>query len=217
MMAIGTIPFKDYRLVKRYIIRAASLGAHAVEFRVDYWNFEEPPKIRQFVNLARTYGMEVIVTVRDPSEGGVSKKSWKDEFLKEADSLNCICDVEAKLYNHLPCRKTILSVHYFKHMKSPDFTEVKELSKKSALLGADIFKVAAVLKTERELLKLKSSINHPRPAFMPMGLGSERLRLITPLLGSALIYGSIGESTAPGQVSLLDALTAVELASKYIS
>ncbi|UXD21435.1 3-dehydroquinate dehydratase [Ignicoccus pacificus DSM 13166] len=213
VFTIAAIPFKSPSFVESSIIKASALGADIVEFRLDYWQ-GDLPDFEPLVELAKTYGLSVLITVRDPSEGG-RKVPWKEEALKIANELGCLCDVEARLYNTLPCKKTILSVHYFDMIKDRDYEEIKELSLKARNLGAYVFKVAAVLRDLNSLLKLRDSILHPRKAFMPMGRGTERLRLLTPLLGSMFIYGSLGDSTAPGQVPLEDAVIASRLAAKY--
>lgn len=111
MFAIGAIPYDSKEKVRRRILKATALGADLVEFRLDYWN-GPMPDFSEEAELARRYGMDVIVTVRDPSEGGVRKIEWKKEAYELANELGCWCDVEAKLYPEPPCENSIASIHF---------------------------------------------------------------------------------------------------------
>ncbi len=211
MLSVAAIPYDVESSVEERILRAASIGADLVELRLDYWK-GDLPEFSRYVKLARTYGMDVIVTVRDPSEGGVRAVEWKGEALKIAKELNCWCDVEARLYSRPPCGKAIASIHFFKKISPEDLESLRKLSKDK--LNFAIFKVAAYVSSLNELLELRDSVNHPRRAFMPMGESTEKLRLATPLLGSYLTYGSVDRATAPGQVPLELVVKAVELARR---
>ncbi len=171
-----------------------------VELRLDYWQREGLPPFEEAARLARGYGMDVIVTVRHPREGGVWLPPWREEAYERAEGLKAICDVELKLSEGLPCERTVASVHYFK--SPPPQGEVGRLSQKAFEMGAWAFKVATVIKDELSYFAIMKESVHPRTAFMPMGPGTEGLRLASVLLGSFLNYGSVGEPTAPGQVSL---------------
>ena len=211
LYAVAAIPYDSQKKVERGILRAASIGADLVELRLDYWKGAMPDFGDQ-VNLARTYGMDVIVTVRDPSEGGVRRVEWKERALRLAKDLNCLCDVEAKLYSEPPCERTIASIHFFNELKEEDYKLITELSSQRS--NFSIFKVAAKLRDVEDLLRLVRSIRHPKKAFMPMGEGTEKLRLISVLLGSHLNYGSVSEATAPGQVRLDLIVKALEVSRK---
>ncbi len=218
MLAVAAIPFKEYSQVEKLIILAAKRGADLVEFRLDYWEGENTPDFEYLVDLSRHYGMDVIITVRDPSEGGKRYVNWREDALKRASDVNCWCDIEAKNLvkdGVVPCKRTIASLHFFERPTKDDFTLIRNLSKMSLERGAYVFKVAAKVDTIEELIALKRSIEHERKAFMPMGTGTERLRLISTLLGSFLNYGSIGEATAPGQVRLDDIVEVIKSGRRY--
>ncbi|NPA84599.1 MAG: type I 3-dehydroquinate dehydratase [Crenarchaeota archaeon] len=200
MYAVGSIPFTDPREVQNLIIKAAAAGADFVELRLDYWKEQTPPPLKGASELARGYGMGVIVTVRHPKEGGVWLPPWRDDAYRAADELGLVCDSELKFTDEVPCRKTILSVHYFDDQ--PELGEVRRMSEEALNKGAWVFKIATVAKDELSYFAIMKESAHPRTAFMPLGEGTERLRLASALLGSFLNYGSVGEPTAPGQVRL---------------
>jgi len=198
MYAVGAIPFTDEKAVRDLIIKASALGADFVELRLDYWRKEESPPLERVAKVAKTYGLDVIVTVRRPEEGGLWSPPWREEAYQKANELGLVCDTEVKFSNELPCKRTILSVHFFG--SPPEEGEVRRLSEKALGLGAWAFKVATVVKDELSYFARVRESVHPRTAFMPMGKGTERLRLASVILGSFLNYGSILEPTAPGQV-----------------
>lgn len=167
---------------------------------MDYWTRKETPPFLEMIELARNYGLDVIVTVRDPEEGGVWSPPWRGEAYEMASEAGAVCDVEVKKFKELPCDRAILSVHYFR--KPPREGEVRKLSQRALEAGAWAFKVATVVTDFPSYFLLFSESVHPRTAFMPMGEGTEALRLASALLGSFLNYGSVGEATAPGQVSV---------------
>ena len=200
MYAVGAIPFTGAAEAKRLIIKASAMGADFVELRLDYWQKEELPPFEEAAKLAKQYGLDVIVTVRHPKEGGVWSPPWRDEAYERADEMGLACDAELRLAKGVPCKRAILSAHYFD--EPPGLGEVRKLSERALEMGAWVFKIATVVNDELRYFAIMTESAHPRTAFMPMGEGTERLRLASAVLGSFLNYGSVGKPTAPGQVSL---------------
>lgn len=205
-LVVGAIPYDNISRVRTSILRASSLGADAVELRLDYWIHDSIPPFHEEVRLAKDYGLKVIITVRDPREGGQWNPPWKWEALKLANDMNVMCDVEARILAsrnwHVPCKKTITSMHFFESISKKDLKDIEEYSSTAVNSGTYAFKVAAKVDDINSLKMIMDSIKHPRAAFMPMGEGTERLRLISMIMGSFLSYGALGKITAPGQVSL---------------
>lgn len=200
MWAVAAIPFKDPKEAFEKVLEAKDLGADAVELRLDYWLETSLPPFEEIASKAKELGLEVIVTVRNPAEGGEWVPPWRDEAYKKADDMGLICDVEAKIMKKPPCKRTIASVHYFDDFPAPgDIRVLSEMVK-----DAWAFKLAVMISPNEfpEFLKRVQEIVHERKAFMPMGKGTERLRLACAAMGSFLNYGSLGEATAPGQVPL---------------
>ena len=213
MWAVAAIPFKDPKEVMEKVMKAKELGADAVELRLDYWLRSDLPPFEEIAMKAKEFGLEVIVTVRNPAEGGEWVPPWREEAYKRANEMGLICDVEAKILKEPPCERTIASVHYFEDFPAPgDIRVLSEMVK-----DAWAFKLAVMIKPSEfpEFLKRVQEIVHERKAFMPMGRETERLRLACAVMGSFLNYGSLGEATAPGQVPLHVLVKALE-ASKAL-
>ena len=215
MWAVAAIPFKNPNEVMKKVVEAKDLGADAVELRLDYWLETSLPPFERIASRAKEMGLEVIVTVRNPAEGGEWVPPWREEAYRRANELGLICDVEAKIMKRMPCNRTIASVHYFNYFPAPgDIRVLSEMVK-----DAWAFKLAVLIKPNEfpEFLKRVQEIIHERKAFMPMGKDTERLRLACAAMGSFLNYGSLGESTAPGQVPLKALVRVLEVSRNLVS
>jgi 3-dehydroquinate dehydratase I len=158
----------------------------------------------------------LIITARDPREGGANKLRLRQRrdllarFLNHADYI----DVELRSVRALrPLLKVtenknvrrIISFHNFKSTPSARILSAKAREAKSH--GADIFKVATRTDTPMELGRLLEFTATSRLdlALAVMGIG--KLGAISRVLlapaGSALIYASVGAATdVKGQLSL---------------
>jgi 3-dehydroquinate dehydratase-1 len=158
----------------------------------------------------------LIITARDPHEGGANKLRLRQRrdllarFLNHADYV----DVELRLASALLPSfgltknkkvRRIISFHNFKSTPSARLLVAKAHNAKA--LHADIFKVATRTDTPMELGHLLEFITSTRLdlALAVMGIG--RLGAISRVLlaraGSVLIYASLGSATdVEGQLSL---------------
>ena len=198
MYVVASIPASED--VEGMIERAREIGVDFVELRLDY--LPEPPgeELEGWIKRAKEAGLGVIVTVRHPSEGGVYdwgvrrfevyERAWK----AGAD----YCDVELKFAREMGC-KLILS----EHLNSLPSLEVLWGSAKKAKKFNAIYKLASFVREDEwgkmvdYFIRLRRMVN---TAIMPMGEGTERLRIALGVLGSYFVYGSLGKRTAPGQV-----------------
>jgi 3-dehydroquinate dehydratase-1 len=157
--------------------------------------------------------MPVIVTARDPREGGVNNLSLSERrdlllrFLPYAKYV----DVEARLaraFQSLLARarkqnvRRILSFHNFRSTPS-----ARSLRAKAALAkahGADIFKVATRTDTLVELARLVDFVLNKDVDLAVSAMGIGKLGAISRLLlargGSALNYASLHRSQIEGQL-----------------
>ena len=71
-------------------------GADIVELRADYWAEPKIPDIIKVVEKARAAGLEVIVTARDPAQGGVNE-------LDEDTRLTILCKAAKNGANFIDC------------------------------------------------------------------------------------------------------------------
>ena len=158
----------------------------------------------------------LIITARDPHEGGANKLRLRQRrdllarFLNHADYIDVELRAARALRALLAIAKTknvrrIISFHNFKATPSARILATKAGEAKSQ--GADIFKVATRIDTPTELGRLLEFMTSSRLdlALAVMGIG--RLGAISRVLlsraGSVLIYASVGAATdVEGQMSL---------------
>jgi 3-dehydroquinate dehydratase-1 len=158
----------------------------------------------------------LIITARDPHEGGANKLRLRQRrdllarFLNHADYI----DVELRLASALlpsfslaknKNLRRIISFHNFKSTPSARILAVKAREAKSH--GADIFKVATRTDTAMELGRLLEFMISSRLDLELAVMGIGKLGAISRVLlaraGSALIYASVGAATdVEGQMSL---------------
>lgn len=98
-------------------------------------------------------------------------------------------------------KPVIGSYHNFRRLP-PDITLCEKLGR-TKNLGADIFKLAALADSSKEVVRLLLfcrlfSRDHTVCA-IAMGKGSVLARIAAPLFGSVLTYASLSAKTAPGQ------------------
>ena len=158
----------------------------------------------------------LIITARDPHEGGASKlrlrlrRDLLVRFLNHADYIDVELRSARALRALLAIAKTknvrrIISFHDFKSTPSARLLVAKAHNAKA--LRADIFKVATRTDTPTELERLLEFITKNRVNVRLAVMGIGRLGAISRVLlaraGSVLIYASLGPATdVEGQLSL---------------
>jgi 3-dehydroquinate dehydratase-1 len=158
----------------------------------------------------------LIITARDPREGGANKLRLRQRrdllarFLSHADYIDVELRSARTLRAFLAIAKAknvrrIISFHDFKSTPSARLLVAKAHDAKA--LGADIFKVATRADTPTELGRLlefitKNRVN-VRLAVMGIGRLGDISRVLLARAGSVLIYASLGPATdVEGQLSL---------------
>jgi len=190
VIALPVRSLEDLKLVP-------TLDSDLVELRLDYLKRPEDFDI----SLIEDIKDRVIVTVRDPSEGGVKEvdEDWKASLYKKLDDMGVLYDVEARFLRKrkdIPFEGKIVSAHFFDRV--PSIKEVEEIFKDFE--EAWIKKLAV---TTREGYK-ELLAHFARKGFAIMPIGSDPIeRIAFAILGSELIYASLdkGLETAPGQMS----------------
>ncbi len=158
----------------------------------------------------------LIITARDPHEGGANKLQLRQRrdllarFLNHADYIDVELRSARALRALLAIAKTknvrrIISFHDFKSTPSARLLVAK--AHKAKALRADIFKVATRTDTPMELGRLLEFIakNRAKVPLAVMGIGRVGAisRVLLARAGSALIYASIGTATdVEGQMSV---------------
>lgn len=190
VVALPVRSLEDIKLVP-------TLDSDLVELRLDY--LERPEDFDP--SLIEGIKDRVIVTVRDPSEGGVKgvDEEWKASLYKKLHDRGALYDVEARFLRRrkdVPFEGKIVSAHFFDRV--PSVKEVEDIFK--GFEGAWVRKLAV---TAREGYK-ELLARFARKGFAVMPMGSDPIeRIAFAVLGSELIYASLGEGleTAPGQMS----------------
>ena len=117
--------------------------------------------------------------------------------------------------------KVIVSNHDFD--KTPDKDEILERLIKMQKLGADIPKIAVMPTCKKDVITLlaateEMATNHCDTPIITMSMGSMGLisRLCGEAFGSALTFGAIGKTSAPGQMNVEDLSKILSLIHEYI-
>jgi 3-dehydroquinate dehydratase-1 len=158
----------------------------------------------------------LIITARDPREGGANKLRLRQRrdllarFLNHADYIDVELRSARTLQALLAIAKTkkvqrIISFHDFKSTPSARLLETKAHNAKA--LCADIFKVATRTDTTMELGRLLEFMTSSRwnVSLAVMGIGKLGAisRVLLARAGSVLIYASVAAATdVEGQMSL---------------
>jgi len=158
-------------------------------------------------------GAPLIITARDPREGGVGNLSIETRcalllrFLPHAKYIDIELLVAREFKSLLAQaqkRKVglILSYHNFK--ATPSSRSLCAKAKRAKTLGADIFKVATRTDTPAALAKLIDFLTNPDIPLPVSAMGIGKLGAISRLLlsscDSVLNYGSLGQPNVEGQL-----------------
>ena len=209
-----------------------------VEWRVDW--FEDAfdfDKVTKVLNELRALleDTPLLFTFRTANEGG-ERAIDKNYYLKlnlDVISTNLIDLVDVELFSgddivrkivtkaHANNVAVIASNHDFN--KTPDKDEILERLIKMQQLGADIPKIAVMPTCKKDVITLlaateEMTTNHNDTPIITMSMGSMGLisRLCGEAFGSALTFGAIGKTSAPGQMNVEDLSKILSLIHEYI-
>ncbi|MGB7570305.1 MAG: type I 3-dehydroquinate dehydratase [Methanothrix sp.] len=183
--------------------------ADIIELRLDLLSQSDPLETLKAVRKATA--KPIIATARHKSEGGrfQGSEEQRSELLIRAAAYADYVDVEllAEIRDAVISRiskPAIVSYHDFKAM--PDDTELARIFSRMKEAGAAIAKIAVTPQEKKDNLSiLQFLLDADTPLCMiAMGDLGRHMRVVAPLYGSALTYAYVGESTAPGQMSLDD-------------
>jgi 3-dehydroquinate dehydratase-1 len=188
--------------------------ADMIELRLDL--VKDPIPAIKAVRLATT--KPIIATNRLKTEGGEFQGSERDriELLLQAAPYADLVDIElmASLRDEFMARvnkPVIVSYHDFQGM--PDVEEMAVILESMKNTGASLAKIAVTPKSLKDNLRILGVLlDADMPVSMiAMGDIGRHLRAVAPLYGSALTYGFVAKSTAPGQMSLAELCLAKKL------
>ena len=152
---------------------------------------------------------KVLLTIRTCREGGtwdISDDKRYELFSNFAPHVDYI-DIELKSdifknksrHNFPEALKIIGSFHNYNC--TPESSEITQLIESGRQWGLDIVKLACFIKNQDEYSRLESFLGDKDLCLIGMGEHGVRSRCEFPLKGSALTYGYLDDSAAPGQLS----------------
>lgn len=205
----------------RTVRKALKEGADLLEVRVDTFSSLDLPfliesfkKLKDLTSTGSGRSIPVLLTVRSAREGGrqVIPEEVRAEIFSSLITYSDMIDIELSsrgiIKNVVDSakrarRKVIVSYHNFK--ATPVASRLNDTVKEGRSAGADIVKIAAMAKSGSDLKRLAGLlIGSSNLIVIAMGEAGAPSRVFFPFLGSLITYGSVGDATAPGQLSLKD-------------
>jgi 3-dehydroquinate dehydratase-1 len=163
------------------------------------------------LKLPKKWPLPMIATARHPGEGGIGNlaQSKRRQLLEEAIPWASAIDIELRSSKtlapvvalaHQAGSTVILSHHDFN--STPSRAVLKKLASRAAAEGADVFKVATMLREPKDLQRLiELQLSSPGIPVVLMGMGGAGRfsRLVLSGFGSPLCYGWLGRPQVSGQ------------------
>jgi 3-dehydroquinate dehydratase-1 len=196
----------------RPVKRAQAHGASIIELRLDTFQTREAALIKQGIADIKALGLKVLLTIRSKKEGGklVVSPSERLRLFSELTASVDVVDIElsseplAKKVVEIARKKkkkTIVSFHNFK--TTPTEAKLEKVIKDARAIGADVVKIAAFATKKEDVRRLgRILLGHNDMIVIAMGGIGRSSRVTFPLLGSLITYGTINETTAPGQMPI---------------
>lgn len=214
-------------------------GADIAEWRADWYDnvFQFPETIETAGMLRETLGdIPLLFTFRTSREGG-EKDIDTDTYVSLNESISKtgyvdLIDAEAFTGDNAVKRiissahtynvKIIVSNHDFH--KTPDKDELVSRLIKMQNMGADISKIAVMPQNKKDVLVLLAATEEmagtyaDRPVItMSMGRDGIISRICGEIFGSAVTFGAVGQTSAPGQMDMEDLKTVLSILNKNFS
>ncbi|MGO0883273.1 type I 3-dehydroquinate dehydratase [Clostridioides difficile] len=210
-----------------------------VEWRVDFFeNVENIQQVKEVLNELRKYipGKPLLFTFRSIKEGGqkLISKDYYTILNKEISNTGLIDLIDVELFMgdeivneivefaHKKEVKVIMSNHDFN--KTPQKEEIISRLCKMQELGADLPKIAVMPQNESDVLVLLAATNEmvqvyaDRPIItMSMAGIGVISRLCGEIFGSSLTFGAAKKISAPGQISVEELNSILNVLHKSIN
>jgi len=155
--------------------------------------------------------MPVLLTLRHKREGGEWAGREAERLALYLAGLKSVSAVDVEITAHAlgilakaahqRGVKVIGSFHDFH--TTPDMARLHDLEVRSRKMGADVVKIATMVKTSQHLARLFALPVCAKGPICILGMGALGgvSRIALPCVGSCLVYGSLGKVTAPGQLT----------------
>jgi len=166
-------------------------------------------------DVARWVRKPLLLTIRAEEEGGAkfTKQVLSDRVRARlyASLLSLVEGVDIEIKHHALSRaitrqahkKKVFVVHSSHHFSgSLNWAKIQKLARLSIHMGGDVFKLAVMIRTEKELrtfFRRSSLLPQSRKILIGMGEAGALSRILGFAFGSVFSYGHLGVSAAPGQ------------------
>jgi 3-dehydroquinate dehydratase-1 len=194
----------------------AAGDADMIELRLDLLTGGDP--LQTIKAVRKSTAKPIIATARLKTEGGMfqgSERERIDLLIKAAYyadyvDVELLADQRDDAIDRIK-KPVIVSYHDFQGM--PEQLELAGIYQEMKKTKAAIAKIAVTPGSLRDNLRiLQFLLDADMPLCMiAMGRMGRHLRAVAPLYGSALTYGFVTQSTAPGQMSLVELCLARKL------
>lgn len=201
---------------------SAAEEADMIELRLDLIHNSDP--LETLKALREATAKPIIATVRMRAEGGMypGGEGQRIDLLIKASCYADYVDVELLADKRdeamsMIKKPVIVSYHDFQNMlDEARLNQVYDQMKNAKAAIAKIALTPQNLKDNLRILQFLLDADMPL-CMIAMGRIGRHLRAVAPLYGSALMYGFVTESTAPGQMSLKDLIAARKLLDEDIA
>ena len=202
-----------------------------IELRIDFYeNIHNLKQVHELLLQVRQQtDQPLLLTYRSLKEGGYIQLTDQEylSLVQTACQSGCvdIVDIELESGNMLVYQlveiahqnhvKVLMSYHDFE--KTPTVMEMKERLEKMEIMGADICKIAVMPFSYKDVIQLlnttmEMSQKLTKPLVtMSMGKIGKITRIVGELVGSSITFASVGQSSAPGQLTLEEMQTLLEV------
>ncbi len=201
-------------------------GADLVEIRADGLVKTGSKEVGELLKSVRkATDLPLILTNRVLDEGGAFQDSEEErlsileENMHLADAVDIELSTEKKKRDKLVEKAknlgipVIISAHDFE--KTPEEADMIKTIAEEFRAGASVAKIALMAHSKEDVLKVLNVTAEASKlgdvCTISMGEAGKLSRVVAPLFGSCITYASIGEPTAPGQLSVSDVKSVLEV------
>ena len=195
---------------QKIVDKSIQQGLDIAELRIDLFSMFDSSYVKK--KLADFSELGTIGTIRSKAEGGQWTDSEKQRFKLFCEIVNEVDSIDIELNSteilrdvagvSIDAEKTLIISHH-DYEKTPSGSELDDIVDRSKEAGADVVKIATMVKSDRDIQILAElTISRKSENLVVIGMGSIGLlsRLLFPKLGSLMTYAYIGKPTAPGQL-----------------
>ncbi len=201
-------------------------GADLVEIRADGLIKTGTKEVGELLkSIRKATDLPMILTNRVLDEGGAFQDSEEErlsileENMHLADAVDIELSTEKKKRDKLVEKAkdqdipVIISAHDFE--KTPEEADMIKTIAEEFRAGANVAKIALMAHSKEDVLKVLNVTAEASKlgdvCTISMGEAGRLSRVVAPLFGSCITYASIGEPTAPGQLSVSDVKSVLEV------